>query len=299
MTKEFDLEKYEESNESTEEIVYKPLQYVEMPKCFQEAIGLPGFALGHTAMIYGLSDSGKTDVLLKAAREASKQDILPIIIITENKLDKTRLELMGLEHKKNCLIKEDLTTLEDVFDYISMKVEDIKNGKLRKNCFIFWDSVAGTPSKESFTVEKDGKITKKYGPQKNASVIGYYNPIIAKRVASTREMNSDFSLGVLMLNQAYKNMPEFPGAPVTTVPNGGEKIWFPISLAIEIKEGKRIKTTVDGRDLEIGLVSKLKVKKNHVTGINASGEVVLAGSEMFENDEKLIKEYKEKFKENK
>jgi RecA/RadA recombinase len=294
--KEFDLEKYEEASEPTEEIIYKPLQYVNMPKCFQEAIGLPGFALGHVSMIYGLSDSGKTDVLLKAAREASNQDILPILIITENKLDKARLETMGLEHKKNCLIKEDLTTLEDVYDYISMKVEDIKNGKLRKNCFIFWDSVAGTPSKESFAVEKDGKITKRYGPQKNASVIGYYNPIIAKRVASTREMNSDFSLGVLMLNQAYKNMPEFPGAPVTTVPNGGEKIWFPISLAIERKEGKRFKTTVEGRDLEIGLVSKLKVKKNHVTGINASGEVVLAGSEMFENDEKLIKDYKEKFK---
>lgn len=296
MTKEFDLEKYDDATSTTEEIIYKPLQYVTMPECFQNAIGLPGFPLGHTAMIYGLSDSGKTDVLLKAAREAVNQDILPILIITENKLDKARLQLMGLEHKKNCLIKEDLTTLEDVFDYISMKVEDIKNGKLKKNCFIFWDSVAGTPSKESFAVEKDGKITKKYGPQKNASVIGYYNPIIAKRVSSTREMNSDFSLGVLMLNQAYKNMPEFPGAPTTTVPNGGEKIWFPISLAIEIKEGKRIKTTIDGRDLEIGLVSKLKVKKNHVTGINATGEVVLAGAEMFENDEKLIKEFKERYK---
>lgn len=296
--KEFDLEKYDEATSTAEEIVYKPLQYVVMPECFQNAIGLPGFALGHVGMIYGLSDSGKTDVLLKAAREAANQDILPILIITENKLDKARLNLMGLEHKKNCLIKEDLTTLEEVYDYISMKVEDIKTGKLRKNCFIFWDSVAGTPSKESFAVEKDGKITKKYGPQKNASVIGYYNPIIAKRVAGTREMTSDFSLGVLMLNQAYKNMPEFPGAPTTTVPNGGEKIWFPISLAIEIKEGKRIKTTIDGRDLEIGLVSKLKVKKNHVTGINASGEVVLAGSEMFENDEKLIKEFKERYKSN-
>lgn len=296
MTKEFDLEKYEEASEPTEEIVYKPMQYIEMPKCFQDTIGLPGIPLGYSTMLYGLSDSGKTDVMLKVAREATQQDILPIIIITENKLDKTRLDLMGLEHKKNCLIKEDLTTLEDVYDYVSMKVEDIKNGKLKKNCIILWDSVAGTPSKESFEIAKDGKITKKYGPQKNASVIGYYNPIIMKRVTSTREMNSDYSLGLFMLNQAYKQMPEFPGAPTTTVPNGGEKIWFPISLAIEIREGKRIKTTVAGRDLEIGLIAKLKVKKNHLTGVNSSGEVVLAGSEMFENDEKLVKEYKEKFK---
>lgn len=294
--KEFDLEDYEEASEPTEEIVYKPMQYITMPKCFQDSIGLPGIPLGHSTMLYGLSDSGKTDVLLKIAREATKQEILPIIVITENKLDKDRLDSMGLEHKKNCIIKEDLTTLEDVYDYISMKVTDIKNNKLKMNTLILWDSVAGTPSKDSFEIAKDGKITKKYGPQKNAQTIGYFNPIIMKLVTSTRQMDCDYSLGLFMLNQAYKNMPEFPGAPVTTVPNGGEKIWFPISLAIEIKEGKRIKITKDGRDLEVGLVSKLKVKKNHITGINSSGEIVLAGSEMFENDDKLIKDFKERIK---
>lgn len=298
MTKKFDLEDYIESSETVDETVYKPLQYVIMPKPFQDAIGLPGIPLGHSTMLYGLSDSGKTDVLLKIAREAVQQDILPIIIITENKMEKARLELMGLHDKVNCIIVEHLTTLEDVYDYISMKVHDIRNKKLKMNTLILWDSVAGTPSKDSFEIAKDGKITKKYGPQKNAQTIGYYNPIIMKMVTSTRQIDSDYSLGLFMLNQAYKNMPEFPGAPTTTVPNGGEKIWFPISLAIEIKEGKRIKTTVEGRDLEIGLISKLKVKKNHVTGVNSTGDVVLAGSEMFENDEKLIKDYKERFKEN-
>jgi hypothetical protein len=295
-SKEFSLGDYVEASETVEETVYKPLQYIEMPKCFQDAIGLPGIPLGHSTMVYGLSDSGKTDVLLKVAREATKQDILPILVITENKMEKARLQLMGLEDKKNCIVVEHLTTLEDVYDYISMKVVDIKNNKLKMNTLILWDSVAGTPSKDSFEIAKDGKITKKYGPQKNASVIGYYNPIIMKMVTSTRQIDSDYSLGLFMLNQAYKSMPEFPGAPVLTVPNGGEKIWFPISLAIEIKEGKRIKTTIEGRDLEIGLVSKLKVKKNHITGVNAAGEVVLAGSEMFENDEKLVKAYKEKFR---
>lgn len=296
MSKDFNLGDYVEATETVDETVYKPLQYITMPKCFQEAIGLPGIPLGHSTMLYGLSDSGKTDVLLKIAREAVNQDILPIIVITENKMEKTRLDTMGLKDKENCIIVEHLTTLEDVYDYISMKVTDIKNGRLKMNCLILWDSVAGTPSKDSFEIAKDGKITKKYGPQKNAQTIGYYNPIIMKMVTSTRQIESDYSLGLFMLNQAYKNMPEFPGAPTTTVPNGGEKIWFPISLAIEIKEGKRIDVVIDGKKFEIGLVSKLKVKKNHVTGINAAGEIVLAGSEMFENDEKLVKEYKEKYK---
>lgn len=294
--KKFNLESYLDETEQNDITEYKEMQYVRLPECFQKSIGLPGIPLGHSVMLYGLSDCGKTDIMLKVARCAVEQDILPIIIITENKLEKTRLNSLNLVDKQNCIVKEDLVTLEEVYDYISMKVEDIKSGKLRNNILILWDSVAGTPSKDSFEIDKDGRITKKFGPQKNASVIGYYNPIIMKRITSTREKGCDYSVGLFMLNQAYKTLPEFPGAPTDIVPNGGEKIWFPLSLSIAIREGKRIKLTVKGRDLEVGLVSKIKVKKNHITGIYTSGEIVLAGNEMFENDEKLIKDYKERHK---
>lgn len=296
--KKFDLGNYLKKDEA-EETVYKPMQYVVMPECFQNAIGLPGIPMGHSSMFFGLSDSGKTDIMLKTAKYAMEQDILPIIIVTENKLEKTRLTQLSLVPGENCIVEENLTTLEDVYDYISMKVEDVKAGRLKMNCIILWDSVAGTPSKESFEIDKEGRITKRYGPQKNAQTIGYYNPIIMKRITSTREINCDYSIGLFMVNQAYKQPPEFPGAPTTTVANGGEKIWFPLSLSVEVKEGKRVKTTIDGRDLEIALVTKLKVKKNHITGVYSSGEVVLGGAEIFENDEKLIKEYKENYKQNK
>lgn len=295
MTKKFDLSDYLKKDEA-EEIVYKPLQYVMMPKCFQDAIGLPGIALGHMSLFYGLSDSGKTEVMLNVAQEAIKQDILPVLIITENKMEKERLLKKGLIPGENCIVEENITTLEDAYDYISMKVEDAKTKKLKMNTLILWDSVAGTPSKDSFEVDKDGRISKKYGPQKNASVIGYYNPIIAKRVASTREMDCDYSIGVFMVTQAYKTMPEFPGAPVDIYANGGEKIWFPMSLSVCVKEGKRFKVTVDKRNYEIGLLCKLKVKKNHINGVYTDGEVVFGENEMFPNDEKLINAFKEKFK---
>jgi len=291
----FDLSGYLKKDEA-EEVLYKPLLYVNMPKVFQDAIGLPGLPLGYLSMGYGLSDSGKTEILLHAASEASKQDILPILVVGENKMEKSRLLEKGLVPGENCIVEEGISTLEDFYDFVSMKVEDIKTKKLKMNCIVLLDSIASLPSKESFEIAKDGKITKKYGPQKNAAVIGYYNPIIAKRVASTREMNTDYTLGVFLVNQAYKQPPEFPGAPTILVPNGGEKIWFTLGLSFEVKEGKRFKTTVEGKDFEIGLVTKLKVKKNHINGVYTSGEVVFAGNEMFSNDEKLIKEYKEKFR---
>lgn len=295
MTKKFDLSDYLKKDEA-EQVVYKPLQYVTMPKVMQDAIGLPGFPLGYISMEYGLSDSGKTEILLHAASEAVKQDILPILIFGENKIELSRLNEKGLIPNENCIIVENVSTLEDFYDYVSMKVEDIRTKKLKMNCMIFLDSIASLPSKDSFEFDKDGRISKKYGPQKNAQTIGYYNPIVAKRIASTREMDCDYSLGLFMVNQAYKQPPEFPGGPTTVVPNGGEKIWFPLGLSFEIKEGKRIKQTNDGRDFEIALVTKIKVKKNHITGIYASGEILLSGTEMYENTEANVKLIKEKFK---
>lgn len=295
MTKKFDLSDYLKKDEA-EQVVYKPLQYVTMPKVMQDAIGLPGFPLGYISMEYGLSDSGKTEILLHAASEAVKQDILPILIFGENKIELSRLNEKGLIPNENCIIVENVSTLEDFYDYVSMKVEDIRTKKLKMNCMIFLDSIASLPSKDSFEFDKDGRISKKYGPQKNAQTIGYYNPIVAKRIASTREMDCDYSLGLFMVNQAYKQPPEFPGGPTTVVPNGGEKIWFPLGLSFEIKEGKRIKQTNDGRDFEIALVTKIKVKKNHITGIYSSGEILLSKNEMLENNEKNVKLIKEQFK---
>lgn len=295
MTKKFELMDYVKKEE-IEETVYKPLQYVVMPKVFQDAVGLPGIALGHSSMIFGLSDSGKTDILLKVAKEAVAQDIVPFLIITENKMDKQRLSDYGLVHGENCIIEEQLKTLEDVYDYISMKVEDIKKGRLKQNTIVLWDSWAGTHAKDTIEIDKDGRILKKHSVMKNAQVGGQYNSIVMERIASTREMSCDYSLGLLMLNQAYTSPPEFPGAQPSIIANGGNKIWYPLSVSILIKEGKRIKTTVEGRDFKIGLVSKLRVDKNHINGIYCEGEVLLSGSDLLENTEINVKQVKEDFK---
>jgi hypothetical protein len=289
--KKFDLGNYIKKDE-VEEKIYKPMQYVAMPECLQKAIGLPGIPFGFTTMCYGLSDCGKTELMLKTAKEAVSQGNLAILILTENKMERSRLLSNGLIPGENCIVEENLVTLEDVYDYISMKVEDVKNGKLSINCMIFWDSVAATPSKESFEIDKDGRITKKYGPQKNASVIGYYNPLINKRIAETREESCPYTVGLFMVTQAYVKPPEFPGAHSSIVCNGGEKIWYPLALTLELKEGKRIKVG----EVEVGLVAKIRVKKNHITGENYSGEILLAGNAMFYADDKTIKIFKDNYK---
>lgn len=294
--KEFDLEEFA-GNEGKVEVEYKPDEIIPVTEVFAQAMNRPGIKLGEMTTFYGLSDSGKTSLLIHIAAQAQKQGMIPILVITENKMDWNRAQRMGLDiSPKKCIIREDLQYLEDVYNYISRTVESVKHGRLPSNTIILWDSVASTPSKESMSIDKEGNIVKHYGPQKNAAVIGYYNPIIAKRIASTRQVDSKFSLGLVALTQAYVKPPEFPGAPSTIVPNGGEKIWFPLALCVEVKEGGALTATHKGRKLTYGKVCKLKVRKDHGNDFTTEGEFVITADALLPNDKDALDEYKESHK---
>lgn len=297
MAKKFDISKYlADGQKETPAIEYKPQEYIIMPKPFQEATGLPGYPVGLSSFQYGLSDGGKSALLLAAVAAAQKQGHLVYLIITENKMDRSRLVRAGI-NLAGIVIKEDLKYLEDVYDFISMKIHEMKEGSLPVNVLFAWDSVTATPSRESLEITKEGKIIKKFTNQKNANVIGFYNPIIAKLIAETREASCEGTASLIMVTQAYKAMPEFPGAPSLIVPNGGEKIYFPISLGLEIKEGRRLKAVLNGKNIEHSLITKIKVKKNHLNALNCEGEVVFMGTEMLANDKKVLDAYKDSHKE--
>jgi RecA/RadA recombinase len=289
----FNLEDYS-NTEVKEEVEYKEDYHVNLDPVVQECIGMPGIRMGQMSCMYGLSDSGKTSLLIHAAIQAQKQGVIPILIITENKMDWARAAKMGLDlSKSKCILREDFEYLEDVYNYISQKIEDVKNGTLPRDVLILWDSVAATPSKESLEIDANGNIKKKYGPQKSASVIGYYNPIIMKRVTSTRRTDSKGMVGLVMLTQAYVKPAEFAGGIATTVPNGGEKIWFPLSLCLEIKQGRQLSATIKGKDVIYATVCKVKVVKNHLTGLSHNGEFVITSKGLIKNDPKALTDYKD------
>lgn len=290
----FDVNEYIKSQQKTNPTIsFKDPDYLVMPEEVQKALCMPGIPLGHMSMAFGLSDSGKTGLLLAAVKCAQDQGKLAVLIVTENKLTKDRIRKAGIDLDKIVLV-EDLKYLETVYDYISMKVQEVLDGKLPMDVVIFWDSVAGCPSKDSYTVTAAGKIEKEFDNRKNANVIGFYNNIIASRVADTRRSDVPGTVTVMFITQAYVGeKPKFPpGLPAPIVPNGGEKIWFPLSLAIEVKEGARLNTKYKGKYVNFGLVSKLTVRKNHLNELTSSGDIVLAGSQVLPNDDDVIEEFK-------
>lgn len=65
----------------------KEMEWIIMPKAFQESLKLPGFPMGRTSMIRGRSDTGKSTLKNCAIASAMRQGILPIIFETEGNFD--------------------------------------------------------------------------------------------------------------------------------------------------------------------------------------------------------------------
>lgn len=75
----------------------KPLEWIIMPKAFQEATRLPGFPVGYVSMVGGFSDTGKSTVIGHVLANAQRAGYCPVIYDTENNLDWSYLQAMGFE----------------------------------------------------------------------------------------------------------------------------------------------------------------------------------------------------------
>lgn len=75
----------------------KHMDWLVMPKAFQEATRLTGFPIGYVSMIGGFSDTGKTTILNHVLVSAQRQGFIPVIYDTENNMDWKYLTDMGFE----------------------------------------------------------------------------------------------------------------------------------------------------------------------------------------------------------
>ena len=93
----------------------KEMEWIVMPKAFQEALKIPGFPMGRTSMIRGRSDTGKSTLKNCAIASAMRQGILPIIFETEGNFD--------FQYAKDCGM--DITPIYgEVVDEITGEVKE-------------------------------------------------------------------------------------------------------------------------------------------------------------------------------
>jgi recombination protein RecA len=294
MTKKFDLDAYKK----TIKVADTPLkddQFIVLDECLHPVLGMPGLPLGHITQIFGKSDTGKTSLLFHCAAKAQKEGILPVLLITEGKVDWARAALMGFD-KDSAIVNENLEFLEDAFNFIDKITSDVSMGDLPQDVMIFWDSVGNTLSKDEVEVQKDGTWEKKSTMMKAAKVISERMRVISKKINDTRKVSYPKSVGLVILNQAYTQPPTFPGGKSKLVPYGGDSIYFRSSLVLKTSRVQKLSAKKDGQDLGFGIVSKISVEKNHLTNIANSGEFVITAGEIVPNEKGAIDDYKERHK---
>ena len=65
----------------------KPLEFIPMPKAFENAIKLPGFPMGYMSIITGWSNTGKSTLKNALIASCINNGIMPVIYETENNFD--------------------------------------------------------------------------------------------------------------------------------------------------------------------------------------------------------------------
>ena len=73
--------------EKTAKTADKELEWIVMPKAYQDAVRLPGVPMGRATMLRGWSDTGKSTLKNLAIAGAMRQGILPVIFETEGNFD--------------------------------------------------------------------------------------------------------------------------------------------------------------------------------------------------------------------
>lgn len=308
MSKKFSLKDFKETIEVTK-AEYKKDIYIELDSCLQEVLKLKGFPLGHITQCYGKSDTGKTSLMFHAISQAQKQGVLPIVIISEGKVDWNRARTMGVEYTGDLpteeqkddfiIVEENLKYLEDIFDFIDNKiVNNVMSGKLPYNVMIFWDSLGNSISEKSVKIdEKTGEREVKNTHMQAAAIKSERLTLLMDRVNDTRKVNYPKSVGAFIINHVYTGQPAYSGAPAPEIVKGGNKVKFTASLMLKTQLVNKLEAVKDGAKLKFGMVSKISVTKNHINGQEYSGEFVITADKFLPNDAKAIKDYKENNKE--
>lgn len=309
MAKKYSLKDFKESISITP-AEYKKDLYVQLDPCLQEVLKLPGLPLGHIVQAYGKSDTGKTSLMFHAAAQAQAQGILPVIIVSEGKIDWNRARAMGLQYTADLpedqrnleefiIVEENLKYLEEIFDFIDNKIiNNVMSGKLPFDVMIFWDSMGNSISEKSIKVDaKTGNREIKNTHMQAAAIKSERLTVLMDRINDTRKINYPKAVGAFIINHVYTGQPAYTGAPAPEIVKGGNKVKFTASLMLKTQLVNKLEAVHEGSKLKFGMVSKLSVTKNHINGQEYSGEFVITADRFLPNDAKAIKSYKEENKE--
>jgi len=304
---EFNLDKFKKSkNLSSSSVKFKEQKWIPLSSAFQDALQIPGIAIGHINLLRGHSDTGKTTALLEAAVQAQKMGILPVFIITEMKWSWEHAKQMGLQFNEVpdedgvisdyngffiYVDREKLQCIEDVSAFILDILDEQKNGNLPYDLCFFWDSVGSIPCRLSIESNKNNN-------EWNAGAMSQqFGNFVNQKIIMSRKESQQYTNTFVAINKVWVAKPETIMSQPKMKNKGGDTMFFDASLIITFGNvtnsgTNKIKATKNGKEVEFAKRTKLSCDKNHITGVTATNKLIMTVHGFINDDKKDLDKYK-------
>ena len=301
--KKFDIGAFKKKISSTP-VADKPMEWIIMPKAFQDALHIPGIPAGYMSGVRGWSDTGKSTIKNCLIAAAQKQGILPIIFETEGNFDFKYAIDCGMEATPVNGVNEE-TGEETIVDYDGNFIlfnnaaicdycgdMDYSTGtkKSTKRTVAVIEDIAyiindlldkqdagELPMPLLFVWDSVGSIgswksyTSKAGNNMfDAGALSVaFNNIINARIPGSRSQNSQYTNTFFVVNKIWLDSMNSVGGAASIENKGGKSFFYAMRLLLHVggvaKAGtKRLKATYKGNDYQYGVVSKISIAKNQL-----------------------------------
>ena len=301
--KSFDLKAFK-SKITSSPVADKPMEWIIMPKAFQDALHIPGIPAGYMSGVRGWSDTGKSTIKNCLIAAAQKQGILPIIFETEGNFDfKYAIDcgmdatpVYGTDEETG---EEVITAYEGSFilfnnaaiceycgdmDYSTGTKKTTKRtvAVIEDIAYIINDLIdqqerGDLPMPLLFVWDSVGSIgswksyTSKAGNNMfDAGALSVaFNNIINARIPGSRSQSSEYTNTFFVVNKIWLDSMNSVGGAASIENKGGKSFFYAMRLLIHVggvaKAGtKRLKATYKGEDYQYGVVSKIAIAKNQL-----------------------------------
>ena len=272
--KAFNVKDFKKSflGEKTAKTADKELEWIVMPKAYQDAVRLPGVPMGRATMLRGWSDTGKSTLKNLAIAGAMRQGILPVIFETEGNFD--------FQYAKDCGMDIEPVYGEVVDEITGEMVEGIVDWegnyllftptKICEFCgkMDYSTGKEGTKERKVAVIEDIGYIINTLLDQQDngelpmpllfiwdsvGSIISWksyqskvgnnmfdanainnvFKPIFP-RISASKEVGSPYTNTMIVVNKIWKDTANSVGGAVAIANAGGESFQYGIRLQIHV-----------------------------------------------------------------
>ena len=301
--KKFDIGAFKKKISSAP-VADKPMEWIIMPKAFQDALHIPGIPAGYMSGVRGWSDTGKSTIKNCLIAAAQKQGILPIIFETEGNfdfkyaidcgmeatpvegVDEETGEMKTVDYEGNFILFNNATICDYCgdMDYSTGTKKSTKRtvAVIEDIAYIINDLIdkqeAGElPMPLLFVWDSVGSIdcwksyqSKVGNPMFNAGALSVaFNNIVNARIPGSRSQDSQYTNTFFVVNKIWNDSMNSVGGAASIENKGGKSFFYAMRLLLHVggvakAATKRLKATYKGNEYQYGITSKISIAKNQL-----------------------------------